>query len=232
MSPKNLIIVGSTVILSLGVSFMFFSSRPTTTKQKPEPIEDIKDKTPQKEKFIFIALGDSLTAGYNLNKEDTFPHLLEQKLNKEFPQYQTQVINAGINGSTTSSALSRLKTYLSFKPNIVLIALGSNDGMRGTSIDTIQKNLEETIQLAKTNNIKIILVGLKLPLNYGDDYRIPFEKVFTNLAQKHKIAYVPFLLEGVATIPEYNLPDGIHPNEKGHRIITNTLYPYFKSFYP
>ena len=231
MSFKTLLVIGLAIFLSLG-AFMFslFQKQHATLQQEQD--KNMKNKDVKKETFTFIALGDSLTAGYLLDKKNTFSYLLEQKLNQKFPQYYTQVINAGINGSTTSSALSRLRNYISFKPQVVLIALGSNDGMRGIAINIIEKNLEETIQLAKKNNIKVILAGMKIPLNYGEDYRIVFEEIFTSLAQKYEITYVPFLLEGVAMIPEYNLSDGIHPNEKGHKIITQTLYPYFKNFYP
>ena len=222
--------IGLIALLCIGLllmSFPYFSKNNT-----PKPAPTTHNQNNSKEKFIFIALGDSLTAGYQLGEQDAFPYLLEQKLNEEFPQYQTQVVNAGINGSTTSSALSRLKSYLPLKPQVVFIALGANDGLRGISIELMRKNLEETIQLAKKNDIKVLLAGMKLPLNYGKNYRNSFENVFTNLAQKYKINDVPFLLKDVATVPEHNLADGIHPNKKGHQIITQTLYPYFKSFYP
>ena len=223
--PKRAFI--GVTFLFLGGVFIFFYFQKPSVETLNTPTQES-----QKEKFIFISLGDSLTAGYEINPDHAFSYLIEQKLNQDFPNFHTQVINAGINGSTTSSALNRLQSYLSLKPQVVFIALGSNDGLRGTPLEVIEKNLRDTIQLAQTNNIRVLLAGMKLPLNYGEDYRIPFEKIFENLAQQHKIKYVPFLLEGVATLPEYNLSDGIHPNEKGHQIIKQTLYPYFKSFYP
>jgi len=186
---------------------------------------------PAKPQRIFIALGDSLTEGYQLSLKDAYPYLLETRLNKEFPKYKTKVVNAGISGSTTSSGVSRLKRYLQLKPHVVLISLGSNDGLRGIPIASIKTNLQNMINLARTNNISVVLAGLKIPANYGTEYREAFEQIFKELTQKNKVAYIPFLLEGVAGNPDLNLPDLIHPNGKGHKVMAETIYPYFKKFY-
>lgn len=239
MNKKTQIFLSSGLVIFLGVVFVSISQirKPSEIKQtltaaqsnnaqnKNNPIPS--QPKPQK---IFIALGDSLTEGYQLNSQQAYPHLLEIRLNKDFPQYKTQIINAGISGSTTSSGVSRFKRYLKLKPQAVLISLGSNDGLRGIPIKSIKKNLQNMIDLALANNISVLLAGLKLPVNYGNEYRKSFEQVFKEL-EKNKITLIPFLLEGVASKPEFNLPDLIHPNEEGHKIMAKTLYPYFKQFY-
>ena len=240
MNKKNQIFLSSGLVIFLGAVFVSISQirKPSEIKQtltaaqsnnaqnKNNPIPS--QPKPQK---IFIALGDSLTEGYQLSPQKAYPHLLETRLNKNFPQYKTQVINAGISGSTTSSGVSRLKRHLKLKPQAVLISLGSNDGLRGTPIKSIKKNLQNMIDLALANNISVLLTGLKLPVNYGNEYRKSFEKIFKELENNNKITLIPFLLEGVAGKPEFNLPDLIHPNEEGHQVMAKTLYPYFKQFY-
>ncbi len=204
------------------------NSQNKNSKQNPKNTQNLKTNKPQK---IFIALGNSLTEGYQISSQDAYPHLLKTRLNKEFPKYKTQVINAGISGSTTSSGVSRLKKYLHLKPQAVLISLGSNDGLRGIPLNLIKKNLQEMIGLALENKISVLLAGLKLPVNYGESYRKPFEKIFIDLSRENKITLIPFLLEGVAGNPKLNLPDLIHPNEAGHKAMAQTIYPYFKKFY-
>ena len=239
MNKKNQIFLSSGLVIFLGSVFVSISQirKPSEIKQTPTAAQsnNAQNKNspipsqpkPQK---IFIALGDSLTEGYQLNPQKAYPYLLETRLNKEFPKYKTKVINAGISGSTTSSGVSRFKRYLKLKPQAVLISLGSNDGLRGTPTESIKNNLQNMIDLALANNISVLLTGLKLPVNYGNEYRKSFEQIFKEL-EKNKITLIPFLLEGVAGKPEFNLPDLIHPNEEGHEVMAKTLYPYFKQFY-
>lgn len=187
------------------------------------PVAHAQDKTP----FVIVALGDSLTEGYGLTKEDAYPALLQERLQRTYPG--VRIINAGVSGSTSASAESRLKWQLKNKPNLLFLALGANDGLRGLSVDAMKKNLEKTIELAKTNKIHVILAGMKIPMNYGNDYRTKYEAVFGDLAKRHKVDYVPFLLDGVATNKDLNLPDGIHPNSAGYKIIADKLLPVFKT---
>lgn len=246
MSKKNQIFLASSFFILLGILLISIPQ----VKKSSEIKQQLKaksnnsqnkhfkknrntkqpDHTADKPQKIFIALGDSLTEGYQLSSQKAYPYLLETRLNKEFPKYKTKIINAGISGSTTSSGVSRLKRYLKLQPQAVLISLGSNDGLRGTPIKSIKKNLQDMINLALANNISVLLAGLKLPVNYGNEYRKSFEKIFKEL-EKNKITSIPFLLEGVAGKPEFNLPDLIHPNEEGHKIMAKTLYPYFKQLY-
>ncbi len=173
-----------------------------------------------------LALGDSLTEGYGISKEQAYPARLEALLKKK--NKDIQVINAGISGSTSASGESRLKWQLKSKPDILLLALGANDGLRGLPTNAMETNLEKTILLAQQNKIKVVLAGMKIPMNYGANYRNAYEKVFENLAKKHKVILVPFLLDGVATIPELNIADGIHPNSQGHEKIALTVLPYIE----
>ena len=170
-----------------------------------------------------LMLGDSLTEGTGVDKTKAYPYLVEQKL-KAQGFLAIKVINAGVSGSTTASALSRLTWYLRDRPDMLLLALGANDGLRGLPTLEIKQNLAETIELSLSKGIRVVLAGMKMPPNYGDDYTLQFEKVFHELAKEYDITFIPFLLEGVAGDPNLNLPDGIHPNEPGHQIIAELVY--------
>jgi acyl-CoA thioesterase-1 len=173
-----------------------------------------------------LILGDSLTEGLGVSKEQAYPALLETSLKKRFPQIT--VVNAGISGSTSASAESRLKWQLKNKPDLLVLALGANDGLRGLPVEAMKSNLEKTIKLAQENKIRVILAGMKIPMNYGEPYRKSYEKVFSDLAKKYSLPFVPFLLEGVGGNPAMNIADGIHPNPEGHKKIAATLTPYIE----
>lgn len=171
-----------------------------------------------------VILGDSLTEGYGVSKENSYPTILEKKLKEKYPK--VKIINAGTAGATTAIAESSLKWQLKGKPDMVLIALGANDGLRGIKVNATKKNLEKAIKLLQEKNVKVILVGMKLPFNYGQEYRTSFEKMYSSLAKENKIPYLPFLLKGVGGIKKYNISDGIHPNEEGHKIVAKTVYDF------
>lgn len=173
-------------------------------------------------KTTIVFLGDSLTEGYGLAKTEAFPFLFEQAL-KAKGYNDIKVVNGGISGSTSASAVSRLKWYLRIKPTILVLALGANDGLRGLDPKAMKKNLATTIQLALDRNIRVVLAGMKIPRNYGSQYTQEFEEVYPELAKDFKIPLIPFLLDGVAAKPEMNLPDGIHPNQQGHQIIAKLV---------
>lgn len=180
-----------------------------------------------KESKRILFLGDSLSAGYGVKKEASAPQLLEDMLNSEKPQ-SVKIINASISGSTSASATSRLKWQLKEVPDILVLALGSNDGLRGVFIRETQKNLQAAIKLAQSNKIEILLVGMKLPINYGAKYRLQFEQMYQNLATLNKLPLVPFLLEGIGGVKGLNLEDGIHPNEEGQKIMAKTLLKHIR----
>lgn len=177
-------------------------------------------------KTTIAILGDSLTEGYGLAKDSAFPSLLEKKLQADNPN--AKVINAGVSGSTSAGGVSRLEWVLKSKPNILIVALGSNDGLRGLSTKDMQNNLVKIVKAAKERNIKVLLLGMRVPPNYGKEYEKDFEAVFGKVAKQEKIPYLPFLLQDVAGRSELNLADGIHPNEKGHEILADRLYTFVK----
>jgi acyl-CoA thioesterase I len=182
----------------------------------------------QKTPFVIIALGDSITEGYGLAKEEAYPALLQESLQHTYTT-GVRIINAGVSGSTSASGESRLKWQLKNKPNMLFLALGANDGLRGLSTSSMKQNLQKTIELAQANKVHVILAGMRIPMNYGDDYRQKYEAVFSDLAKMYKLDFVPFLLDGVATKKDLNLPDGIHPNSAGYKIIADKLLPVFKN---
>lgn len=173
------------------------------------------------EKLLLI-IGDSLTEGYGVAPQDAFPALIQQKLKENKSPWKIKA--AGSSGSTSASGLERIKWLTKNKPDLVLILLGSNDGLRGLKPEETEKNLTAVVKWAKENKIEIIIGQLYMPPNYGKDYTKKFEKVFSNVAKKNKIPIVDFLLNNVAGKSELNLPDGIHPNEKGHKIVADNLY--------
>lgn len=176
-----------------------------------------------------IVLGDSLTEGYGVSKDAAFSALLEKKIKDSGKDWT--VINAGISGSTTASGPGRVKWLLKAKgdkPKIILVILGANDGLRGLKPTESEKNLSQTIELIQKEKISVLLGGIYMPPNYGKEYTEQFKKIYANIAAKHKIKMIPYILDGVGGHPDLNLADGIHPNEKGHEIIANTIYKFIK----
>ena len=174
-----------------------------------------------------LFLGDSITEGYGIDPKNNYPSLIEKRINKI--NTNIKVINAGFSGSTTSSSLSRLKFSLKkYKIDILFLALGANDGLRGFSVEETKQNLQKTIELAKKNNITVILAGMQIPNNYGKIYTQKFKMIFPQLSTENQIELVPFLLEGVGGVKSHNLADGIHPNVKGHQIIAKTAWKYIQ----
>lgn len=164
-----------------------------------------------------LFLGDSLTEGYGVEKEQAYPALIEESLKKKMSDIR--VINGGISGSTSASGLSRLKWFAKTKPDILFLALGANDGLRGQKVENIEANLDKIIFLAKEKKMKVILAQMLLPPNYGKEYTENFKNLYQKLAKKHDVVFLPFMLDGVGGVKEHNIEDGIHPNTKGHEIL-------------
>lgn len=176
-------------------------------------------------KVLFV--GDSLTDGYGVAKEKAFPKLVEERINsKKIKQVQT--LNAGISGSLSSGGKDQLKWHLKSKPQVVVITLGGNDGRQGTDPKVIKRNLKDLIQIAKEQNIKVLLSGMRIFTNFGEDYSRRFAQIYSELAREEKVPLIPFLLEGVAGRAEFNIEDGFHPNEKGHEVIATTVIRYLE----
>ena len=179
---------------------------------------------------LIVALGDSLTEGFGVSKEEAYPHLLEHKLLQK--GHAVKVINAGISGSTSASAASRLRWYIRTNPDIVIIALGGNDGLRGLSVEHMKSKLAEAIELALSEKIQVLLAGMQIPRNYGTEYTESFRNVFYELAEQYNLQMIPFLLKGVGGVSSLNQADGIHPNPEGHQILTRNVIEYLEPLLP
>lgn len=177
-------------------------------------------------KMKILILGDSLTEGLGVEKEDAFPALLDARLRKWRDAYQ--VVNGGSSGSTSASGVRRLKWYAKSQPDMVVLALGSNDGLRGVKVEETRKNVEAALLFCREKQWQVVLAGLKVPPNYGAEYAGDFERIYSDLAAKYKLPLVGFLLEGVAGEAEMNQADGIHPNESGHVRIAENLLQFLK----
>lgn len=170
-----------------------------------------------------VFLGDSLTAGLGLQKDQAVPALTQRRLDAH--GYRYEVVNAGVSGDTSAGGLSRLDWSLDGDVDVLVIELGANDGLRGNPVAGMRRNLDEIIRRAKARDIKVLLTGMEAPPNFGQAYTNEFRRVFADLAREHGVAFVPFFLEGVAGIPSLNNADGIHPNPEGARIIEQALWP-------
>lgn len=177
-------------------------------------------------KIVFF--GDSITAGYGIPIESAFPALIQQKAQDAGMNYQ--VVNAGLSGETTAGGLNRIDWILKSKPDIFILELGGNDGLRGLSLEESEKNLRAMVEKVREVNpeVKIILAGMQIPPNLGQDYTEKFKSLFPTLAKELDTELIPFLLEGVGGDPKLNLSDGIHPNSKGHEIVAETVWKYLK----
>lgn len=181
----------------------------------------------KRDSLTLLILGDSLAEGYGVEKEEAFPARLDSLLRRE--GYRVMVVNGGSSGSTSASGLQRFRWYEKMRPDAVLLALGSNDGLRGVKADETRKNVERVIAYARQKGHTVYLAGLKVPPNYGKEYAREFEKSFSDLAARYHLPYLPFLLEGVAGEPRLNLTDGIHPNAEGHLFIAQNLRRFLVS---
>ena len=171
-----------------------------------------------------LVLGDSLTAGYGLMQEESFPSQLQIKL--KMLGYSVKVLNGGVSGDTSAGGRARLKWALADKPDAAILELGANDGLRGLDSKELRENLDAIISVFKKNNIAVLLTGMRAPPNFGPHYTSEFNSVYPYLAKKHSILFFPFFLKGVAAIPELNQKDGIHPNKEGVRKIVDQITPY------
>ncbi|ENX62301.1 MULTISPECIES: arylesterase [Acinetobacter] len=175
-----------------------------------------------------LILGDSLSAGYGIDVKQGWVQLLQQRLDQQYPK-QHKVVNASVSGETTSGALARLPKLLNtYKPEIVVIELGGNDGLRGQPPQMIQKNLAQLVQLSQKQKANVLLFGMKIPPNYGTAYSTAFENNYKIVSQQYKVKLLPFFLEGVAGQKHLIQNDQIHPNAKAQPIMLNVAYPYIK----
>lgn len=173
---------------------------------------------------VIVAAGDSLTAGFGVEEEESYPAQLEKKL--QAAGLDWRVINAGSSGETSSGLLSRLEWLLTLKPAIVIVETGANDGLRGIDPAVTRKNIEEIIRGLQEKEIPVILTGMMMVQNLGPEYTKAFNRIYPQIAKESKVLFMPFFLEGVAADPDLNRGDGIHPTAAGYRVVVNNLYPY------
>ena len=166
-----------------------------------------------------IAFGDSLTAGLGVGRDDAYPAQLQRRL--EGLGYHYRVINAGVSGDTTAGGLRRVSWVLKNNPELVILELGANDGLRGLSLEQTQDNLSRIIQELQRADVTVILAGMKLPPNYGQDYTKGFEAIYQTLATQYQVPLIPFFLAGVAASSSLNQADGIHPTKEGYQIVVD-----------
>lgn len=176
-----------------------------------------------------LFFGNSLTAGLGVDPGQAFPNLIQQKIDSLQAGYQ--VINAGLSGETSAGGLNRIDWVMNQTFDIFILELGANDGLRGLPLASTKENLQGIIDkvLKKYPKTKIVLAGMMVPPNMGEDYTTEFRKIYPALARDNKAELIPFLLDGVAGNPELNLPDGIHPNIEGHQIVAMTVWDLLKN---
>ena len=175
-----------------------------------------------------LIVGDSLSAGYGIEAKQGWVNLLQQRLDQQYPK-QHRVVNASVSGETTSGALARLPKLLqTYNPEVVVIELGGNDGLRGQPPQMIQKNLANLIQHSQKAKAKVVIFGMKMPPNYGSAYSKAFENNYKVVSQQYKVKLLPFFMEGIAGNKQLMQKDLIHPNAKAQPILLNNAYPYIK----
>ena len=175
---------------------------------------------------VIVALGDSLTAGLGVGVEEAYPALLEARLRREGFDYR--VVNAGVSGDTSAGGLRRLDWALKLKPQVLIVALGANDGLRGQPPATLRANLTQIVERARGAGARVLLAGMRVPPNYGDEYARAFAAVYASVARATGVPLAPFLLDGVAGDPRLNQADGIHPTAEGQRVIAEHLWPHLR----
>lgn len=225
------IITSNSIFLKLcyfSFVFLFLSCATDTNKnknlEKDTSGTEVIENTKQSQKRI-VVFGDSLTAGYGLDDtEDAFPGLLQKKIDSLGLDFE--VVNSGVSGETTAGGVNRVDWILNDKPDVFILELGANDGLRGVPLSETRKNLQMIIDRVKTKypDSRIILAGMQIPPNLGQDYTQSFKNIFPEIANKNNLELIPFLLDGVGGVKELNQSDGIHPTKEGHKILANNVW--------
>jgi acyl-CoA thioesterase-1 len=175
---------------------------------------------------VVVFLGDSLTAGLGLNEDQAYPALLGKKLQED--GLPVRVVNAGVSGDTTAGGLSRLSWLLNQHPDVVVVALGGNDGLRGLPVEEADHNLREIVRRCQAAGARVLLLGLQMPPNYGPEYTSSFAAMYPKIAKDLNAAILPFMLAGVGGVQGLNQADGIHPTAAGQQIVAKNVLPYLE----
>jgi len=178
---------------------------------------------PASEPPVLLILGDSLSAGFGMDRDQSWVHLLELRLKQN--DYSYRILNSSISGDTTQGGLARLPRLMErYHPQIVIIELGGNDGLRGINPDVSRENIAEMIRLSQQGGAQVLLTGIKLPPNYGVAYLEQFESIYADLAREYNTLLVPFFMDGVVFVPGLLQADGIHPNEQGQPVLLDNVW--------
>ena len=175
-----------------------------------------------------VFLGDSLTSGYGLAEEQSYPSKVQGLLDDAGLPWE--VINAGISGDTTQGGLERLEWVLQTKPDLLFVCLGANDGLRGIEPTVTEQNLMKIVAMAKERDVSVVMAGMRMPANYGPERNAEYEAIFKRVAQSQGVPLLPFLIEGVALDPAFNQDDGIHPNPEGAQRIAGHVFQFVRPF--
>jgi acyl-CoA thioesterase-1 len=206
---------------------------PETVHDRPESLlsqPNLSHSTNSEESMLgahkslpkIVAFGNSLTAGLGVAPDESYPAQLEKRLQENGFQYE--VINAGVSGDTTAGGVRRTEWILKSQPTVVILELGVNDGLRGLPLQQTYTNLHIIIERLKREGVIVILAGMRIPVNYGEDYTGEFHEMYERLAQEFSLPLIPFFLEGVATQPGLNQMDGVHPTGEGYTIVTQNVW--------
>lgn len=214
MAPRRLVFLPALVATACLAASSLAQQRPAAGRP-PE------DNAP-----VIVAFGDSLTAGYGLAEEQSYPSLLQARLSRE--GYPYRVVNAGVSGDTSAGGLARLDWVLQQPIKVMILCLGANDGLRGTDPDAMRANLDAIIRRTRQTGATVVLAGMHMPTNYGPDYTRRYDAVFSALARKYNLPFLPFLLAGVAANPNLNQADGIHPTAEGAQIVEANVWKVLK----
>ncbi|GGW85838.1 hypothetical protein GCM10008086_12610 [Salegentibacter mishustinae] len=205
---------------------MFSCGENTEKKSEKNNTEEAQTETETQdsEKDVILFFGNSLTAGMGLEPSEAFPALIQNRLDSL--DYDYEVINAGLSGETTASGKNRINWVLNQDVDVFVLELGANDGLRGIPLEETRKNLQDIINTVKDKNpkTKIVLAGMQIPPNMGEEYTTEFRNIFPELAEENNLELIPFLLEGVAGDPKLNQQDGIHPTAEGYEIVADNVW--------
>ena len=219
---RNLIRYSSILLMFL----MFSCGENSEKKSEKNNTEEAQTETEiqESEKDVILFFGNSLTAGMGLEPSEAFPALIQNRLDSL--DYDYEVINAGLSGETTASGKNRINWVLNQDVDVFVLELGANDGLRGIPLEETRKNLQDIINTVKEKNpdTKIVLAGMQIPPNMGEEYTTEFRNIFPELAEENNLELIPFLLEGVAGDPKLNQQDGIHPTAEGYKIVTDNVW--------
>ena len=220
-------------IVSLFAGLLVLCACGSAPSPTPEPTPDAEREAARSaqpgpardDRPAIVAFGDSLTAGFGADAGKSYPDFLQQELDRRGLRYR--VVNGGISGETTTDALARLSTVTALTPAVVIVEFGGNDGLRGLPVSTTRSNLDQIVVGLKDSGAQVLLAGMTLPPNYGPDYIASFQRVYSDLAAKDKVALIPFLLEGVAGTSRMQR-DGLHPTADGNRLVAATGMRYLQ----